>query len=146
MSSTSDFSHTRPERVPPGFVPRAAMSARKILVVDDSPTERHFIAGLLTKKGYKVVTAEDGEDAMAKVRAEKPALIVLDVVMPGQNGFQLTRALARDPQTQSIPVVLCTNKSAETDRIWGLRQGAREYLVKPVKPEELLACVAELTH
>ena len=122
------------------------MAAYKILVVDDSPTERHFIADLLSKKGYKVITAENGQEAMAKVKIERPSLVVLDVVMPGQNGFQVTRALSRDPDTQSIPIILCTSKSNETDRIWGLRQGAREYLVKPVKPEELLARVADLAH
>jgi twitching motility two-component system response regulator PilH len=83
---------------------------------------------------------------MAKVKIERPSLVVLDVVMPGQNGFQVTRALSRDPETQSIPIILCTSKGNETDRIWGLRQGAREYLVKPVKPEELLARVADLAH
>ena len=122
------------------------MPPPKILVVDDSPTERFFLSDLLTKKGYTVITAENGQEAMIKVKAERPALVVLDVVMPGQNGFQVTRALSRDPDTQDIPIILCTSKSNETDRIWGLRQGAREYLVKPVKPEELLARVADLAH
>ncbi len=122
------------------------MPAHKILVVDDSPTERFFLADLLTRKGYTVITAESGPEALSKARAERPNLVVMDVVMPGQNGFQVTRELSRDPETQSIPVILCTSKSNETDRIWGLRQGAREYLVKPVKPEELLARVADLAH
>jgi twitching motility two-component system response regulator PilH len=118
--------------------------SQKILVVDDSPTERFFLADLLAKKGYTVITAENGDEAFEKTKAERPSLVVLDVVMPGLSGFQVTRALNRDPETQSIPVILCTSKSNETDRIWGLRQGAREYVVKPIKPEELLAKIADL--
>lgn len=120
--------------------------ARKIiLVVDDSPTERHLLVDLLTRQGYTVVTAENGLDAIAKIRVERPMLVVMDVVMPGANGFQVTRALARDPETQSIPVILCTSKSADTDRIWGMRQGASGYMVKPFDPEQLLAKIADLT-
>ena len=118
--------------------------ARKILIVDDSPTERFFLADLLSKRGYTVVTAESGDEALSKVRSEKPALVVMDVVMPGTSGYQATRAIARDPATQGIPVILCTSKGAESDRIWGLRQGAKEYVVKPVNPEELLAKIASL--
>lgn len=117
---------------------------QKILVVDDSPTERFFLADLLVKRGYSVVTAENGDEAVEKTRAEKPVLIVLDVVMPGLSGYQVTRALSRDPDTQAIPVILCTSKSNETDRIWGLRQGARDYVTKPIKPDELLAKIAGL--
>jgi twitching motility two-component system response regulator PilH len=116
----------------------------KILVVDDSPTERWFLTDLLLRGGYQVATATSGEEALVKVRSERPGLIVLDVVMPGQNGFQVTRALSRDPETQGIPIILCSSKDAEIDRIWGLRQGARDYLTKPVRPEELLQRVAEL--
>jgi len=118
--------------------------ARKILIVDDSATERFFLADLLSKRGYAVVTAENGDEALLKVRSEKPSLVVMDVVMPGTSGYQATRAIARDPLTQSIPVILCTSKGAESDRIWGLRQGAKEYVVKPVNPEELLAKIASL--
>jgi twitching motility two-component system response regulator PilH len=118
--------------------------ARKILIVDDLPTERFFLADLLSKRGYAVVTAENGEEALSKVKSEKPSLVVMDVVMPGTSGFQATRAIARDPATQSIPVILCTSKGAESDRIWGLRQGAKEYVVKPVDPDELLAKIASL--
>ena len=118
--------------------------ARKILIVDDSPTERFFLADLLSKRGYTVVTAESGDEALSKVRSEKPSLVVMDVVMPGTSGYQATRAIARDPATQGIPVILCTSKGAESDRIWGLRQGAKEYVVKPVNPEELLAKIASL--
>ena len=119
-------------------------AVRKILIVDDSPTERFFLADLLSKRGYAVVTAENGDEALLKVRSEKPSLVVMDVVMPGTSGYQATRAIARDPATQGIPVILCTSKGAESDRIWGLRQGAKEYVVKPVDPEELLAKIASL--
>ena len=123
------------------------MVAQKIiLVVDDSPTERFFLTDLLKRSGYEVLTAENGDDALAKIRLERPALVVMDVVMPGSSGFQITRALNRDPATQSIPVILCTSKSTETDRIWGLRQGARDYVTKPVDAEVLLAKIAELVH
>jgi twitching motility two-component system response regulator PilH len=122
------------------------MPAWKILVVDDSPTERFFLADLLAKRGYAVVTAENGVEALAKIRSERPSLVVMDVVMPGASGFQVTRAMTRDPETQAIPVILCTSKSTETDRIWGLRQGARDYVIKPVNAEELLAKIADLVH
>ncbi|MEI6547069.1 MAG: response regulator [Burkholderiales bacterium] len=122
------------------------MAQKIILVVDDSPTERFFLTDLLRKSGYEVLTAENGDDALAKIRLERPALVVMDVVMPGSSGFQITRALNRDPATQSIPVILCTSKSTETDRIWGLRQGARDYVTKPVDAKELLAKIAELVH
>jgi twitching motility two-component system response regulator PilH len=122
------------------------MTARKILVVDDSPTERFFLADLLAKRGYAVVTAENGAEALVKIRSERPSLVVMDVVMPGASGFQVTRAMTRDPETQSIPVILCTSKGTETDRIWGLRQGARDYVIKPVNAEELLAKIADLVH
>ncbi len=122
------------------------MASTKILVVEDSPTERFFLADLLGKRGYQVITAETGEEALIKVRAERPQLVVMDVVMPGQSGFQITRAISRDPDTRDIPVLLCSSKSTETDRIWGLRQGAKDYMVKPLKPEEFLSRVAELAH
>jgi twitching motility two-component system response regulator PilH len=121
------------------------MTKKIVLVVDDSPTERFFLADLLAKNGYTVITAENGEEGVAKARSEMPSVVLMDVVMPGLNGFQSTRAITKDPVTQSIPVVLCTSKSNETDRIWGLRQGARDYMVKPIKPEDLLAKVAELS-
>jgi twitching motility two-component system response regulator PilH len=123
------------------------LAAQKIiLVVDDSPTERFFLTDLLKRSGYEVLTAENGDDALAKIRLERPSLVVMDVVMPGSSGFQITRALNRDPATQSIPVILCTSKSTETDRIWGLRQGARDYVTKPVDAEVLLAKIAERVH
>jgi twitching motility two-component system response regulator PilH len=115
------------------------MGIRRILIVDDSPTERHVLNDLLTKAGFEVVTSDNGEDAIVKSRQLKPDLILMDVVMPGLNGFQATRAISRDPETRAIPIILCTSKSQETDKIWGLRQGAVDYMVKPVSPDQLVA-------
>jgi twitching motility two-component system response regulator PilH len=120
------------------------MPIKNILVVDDSPTERFFTVDLLTKAGYQVITAENGEEGIAKARANKPDLILMDVVMPGLNGYQATRTLTRDDATRNIPVFVCTSKNQETDRIWGLRQGAADYIVKPINGEELLKKIASL--
>jgi len=106
------------------------MPVKKILVVDDSPTERHLLTELLTKHGYQVITAESGEESIEKAKTELPDLVLMDVVMPGLNGFQATRTLTRDEATKHIPVIVCTSKGQETDKIWGLRQGAQDYLVK----------------
>lgn len=114
------------------------MPIQKILVVDDSPTERYFYADLLTRSGYTVLTAENGEEALSKAKSDQPQLILMDVVMPGQNGFQVTRAISRDPVTAHIPIIICTSKDQETDRFWGMKQGAKDYLIKPVDPKELL--------
>ena len=115
------------------------MSIHKILVVDDSKTELHHLSDVLGKRGYTVRTAENGAEAMRRLEEEKPDLILMDVVMPGQNGFQLTRAITRDPRFSGVPVILCTSKNQETDKVWGMRQGARDYIVKPVNPDELIA-------
>jgi twitching motility two-component system response regulator PilH len=120
------------------------VTIKTILVVDDSPTERHFLNDLLTKAGYAVIASDNGEDAIEKAKRDKPDLILMDIVMPGLNGFQATRAITRDPETKAIPVIICTSKSQETDRIWGLRQGARSYIVKPVQRDDLLAKIAAL--
>jgi twitching motility two-component system response regulator PilH len=118
------------------------MSVKTILVVDDSPTERHVLTELLTQNGYQVLTAESGDAGVDKARKELPDLILMDVVMPGMNGYQATRMLTRDETTRHIPVIVCTSKGQETDRIWGLRQGAIDYLIKPVDTKELLAKIA----
>ena len=115
------------------------MAIKNILLVDDSKTELHFLADLLSKRGYSVRTAEDGEEAMKRLGEAKPDLILMDVVMPGQNGFQLTRAITRDSRFLDVPVIMCTSKNQETDKVWGMRQGARDYIVKPVNADELLA-------
>lgn len=120
------------------------MSVKRVLVVDDSPTERFFLTDLLRKNGYEVFTAENGEQGVALAKIEKPDLVLMDVVMPGLNGFQATRQLSRDPDTQKIPVIMCTTKDQETDRVWGMRQGAVEYVVKPVVAEELLGKIVAL--
>jgi twitching motility two-component system response regulator PilH len=120
------------------------MPVKKILVVDDSPTERQSLMELLVKKGYQVVTAENGEEGVAKSKSEMPDLILMDVVMPGLSGFQATRTITKDDATKHIPVIMCTTKNQETDKIWGMRQGALDYLVKPVDPQQLLAKIAAL--
>ena len=121
------------------------MPINKILVVDDSPTERHVLVELLTRKGYQVLTAESGEEGIEKAKSEQPDLVLMDVVMHGLNGYQATRTLTtRDDATKHIPVIVCTSKGQETDKIWGLRQGAQDYMVKPINPEELLAKIAAL--
>ena len=121
------------------------MPVKKILVVDDSPTDRQFMLETLAKKGYQVVTAENGEDAIVKAKAELPDLILMDVVMPGLNGYQATRTITRDDATKHIPVIMCTSKGADTDKIWGMRQGANDYLVKPVDASQLLAKIQQLS-
>jgi twitching motility two-component system response regulator PilH len=122
-----------------------AMAIKRILIVDDSPTERHVLNDMLTKAGFEVVASNSGEDAISKSKLAKPDLILMDVVMPGLNGFQATRAISRDPETKSIPIIICTSKSQETDKIWGLRQGARDYIVKPVNRDELLAKINSIS-
>ncbi len=114
------------------------MPIQKILIVDDSKTELHHLSDILGKKGYSVRTAENGEEALRRLEEEKPQLILMDVVMPGQNGFQLTRAITRDPRFADVPVIMCTSKNQETDKVWGMRQGARDYIVKPVNADELI--------
>lgn len=120
------------------------MPIRKVLIVDDSKTELMFLTDLLQKNGMAVKTAEDADDAFRRLAEEKPDLILMDVVMPGQNGFQLTRAINRTPEYADIPIIICTSKNQQTDRIWALRQGARDYVSKPVKPDELLEKIAAL--
>ena len=120
------------------------MPIHKILLVDDSKTELHHLSELLTKRGYSIRTAENGEEAMRRLAEDKPDLILMDVVMPGQNGFQLTRAITRDPLYADVPIIMCTSKNQETDRVWGMRQGARDYITKPVDSDELMAKIKAL--
>jgi twitching motility two-component system response regulator PilH len=120
------------------------MPIQRILIVDDSPVERHILTELLTGQGYLVSVATDGEQGIEAARRDLPDLIVMDVVMPGINGFQATRSLNRDATTRHIPVILCTTKNEETDKIWGMRQGAQDYVTKPVDGVTLLAKIAAL--
>ena len=120
------------------------MAIQKVLVVDDSKTELMFMTDLLQKQGFAVKTAENADDAFKRLAEEKPDLILMDVVMPGQNGFQLTRAITRDPLYADVPIIMCTSKNQETDRVWGMRQGARDYIVKPVNATELMAKIKAL--
>ncbi|HET9114350.1 MAG TPA: response regulator [Burkholderiales bacterium] len=120
------------------------MAVQKILIVDDSPTERYFLADLLGKQGYQINLAENGTEALEKAKQLMPDLILMDVVMPGLNGFQATRAISKDEDLKHIPVILCTTKDQETDKIWGLRQGAIEYIVKPIDGNALLQKIRSL--
>lgn len=121
------------------------MTVKKVLVVDDSATERHILGELLGRQGFQVCFAENGDQGVAHAKADSPDLIIMDVVMPGLNGFQATRAISRDPETRHIPIFLCTTKGQETDKIWGMRQGARDYVVKPIDPAELLRKIAAVS-
>ena len=113
----------------------------RVLIVDDSPTETHKMTGILEKHGHEVLTAGSGEEGVASARQELPDVILMDIVMPGLNGFQATRQLSKDSSTSHIPVIIVTTKDQETDRLWGERQGAKGYLTKPVEPMTLMSAV-----
>ena len=116
-----------------------------ILIVDDSPTEVHVLTTILEGAGHKVYSANNGESGIEMAKELKPNLILMDVVMPGMNGFQATRQLTRAEETSHIPVIIVTTKDQETDRVWGLRQGAKDYLTKPIDEALLMEKVTELT-
>ena len=120
------------------------MAVQNVLIVDDSKTELMFMTDLLKSNGLTVRTAQDADEAFRKLAEAKPDLILMDVVMPGQNGYQLTRAISRQPEYAAIPIFMCTSKNLETDRVWGLRQGAKEYITKPVNADELMAKIKAL--
>lgn len=120
------------------------MPIQNVLVIDDSKTELMYLTDLLHKNGMSVRTAENADEALRRLEEAKPDLILMDVVMPGQNGFQLTRAITRNPLYSDIPIIMCTSKNQETDRVWGMRQGARDYIAKPVNPHELRAKIKAL--
>jgi twitching motility two-component system response regulator PilH len=117
---------------------RMGNTMARVLIVDDSPTEMYKLTGMLEKHGHQVLKAENGADGVALARQEKPDAVLMDIVMPGLNGFQATRQLTKDPETASIPVIIITTKDQETDKVWGTRQGARDYLTKPVDEETLI--------
>jgi twitching motility two-component system response regulator PilH len=120
------------------------MPVKSILIVDDSATDRQFLTDLLAKNGFKVETAQNAEEALAKAKQLRPDLVLMDIVMPGENGYQATRALSKDEATKQIPIIICTTKGQDTDKAWGLKQGARDYIVKPVSAPELLAKITAL--
>jgi len=120
------------------------MEIQNVLIVDDSKTELMYLGDILRRAGYGVATAENADEARRRMEAAKPDLILMDVVMPGQNGFQLTRSILRDPRYNDVPIIICTSKNQETDRLWGLRQGARDYITKPVKEADLLRKIKAL--
>ncbi|MBM3786227.1 MAG: response regulator [Acidobacteria bacterium] len=115
---------------------------RTVLIVDDSPTEMKLMLTALNGRGYNVITASDGEEAISKIASVRPDVVLLDVVMPKKNGFQICRQIKTTSETKDIPVVLVTSKNQESDRFWGLKQGADGYLTKPYRPEELTEMVA----
>ncbi len=110
----------------------------KILIVDDSPTELFILKKAISENGHSVITAGNGQEGIEMTQQEQPDLILMDVVMPEMNGFQATRKISKNPDTAGIPVILVTTKDQRTDREWGLRQGAVDYLVKPVDLNELV--------
>ena len=112
-----------------------------VLIIDDSPTELHLFQSMLEKAGFETLVADSGEEGIKAARTARPDCILMDVVMPGMNGFQATRQLTKDPMTSSIPVIMITTKDQETDKIWGMRQGAVEYIVKPVADKALVAMI-----
>ncbi len=109
-----------------------------VLIIDDSPTEVHVFKSMLVNNDIEVSVAKNGEEGIEKAIETKPDCILMDVVMPGKNGFQATRDLSRNPETSTIPVIIITTKDQETDRIWGMRQGARDYIVKPADEQDLI--------
>jgi twitching motility two-component system response regulator PilH len=115
-----------------------------ILIVDDSPTDAYLVKNILQNHGYQTSEASSGTEAIEKAKALKPDLILMDVVMPGLNGFQATRKITKDPASSSIPVVIVSSKNMDSDRAWGLMQGAKDFLVKPVKEQELLDTIKKL--
>ena len=110
----------------------------QILIVDDSPTEAHVLKGMLEKNGFEVETAENGTEGIERARELKPDLILMDVVMPGLNGFQATRQLTKDSETKHLPVIIVTTQDQETERVWRMRQGGRDFLTKPVAENTLM--------
>jgi twitching motility two-component system response regulator PilH len=116
----------------------------RVLIVDDSPTETYKMSTILSKHGYEVITAESGEDGVSVAKQQLPDVVLMDIVMPGLNGFQATRQLSRDSATRHIPVIIVTTKDQETDRVWGERQGAKGYLTKPVDGKLLVQTIEDV--
>ena len=116
----------------------------RILLIEDSPTESAVMSQLLERNGHVVITSGSAEDGIETCRRERPDLVLMDVVLPGMNGFQATRALSRDAETKAIPVLIVSTKGMDTDKAWGLRQGAKDYIVKPPREDELISRINDL--
>jgi twitching motility two-component system response regulator PilH len=116
----------------------------RILIIDDSPTDTRVFATVLEKNGHEVLSAGSAEDGIEVCKRELPDLVLMDVILPGMNGFQATRSLSKDPATSTIPIIIVSTKNMETDRVWGLRQGAKDYLVKPPSERELITRINAL--
>ncbi|WP_256645460.1 response regulator transcription factor [Thermomonas paludicola] len=116
----------------------------RILLIEDSPTEAAVMVQLLERNGHQVTTAGSAEDGIASCKRDQPDLVLMDIILPGMNGFQATRALTRDATTSHIPVLIISTKGLETDRVWGMRQGAKDYIVKPPREAELVARISAL--
>ena len=116
----------------------------KVLIVDDSPTQLQGLRLIVERMGHQVVTAEDGAHGVAVAKKEIPDLVLMDVVMPNLNGFQATRQISKDPKTSHIPVILVTTKDQETDKVWGMRQGAKAYITKPIIEAQLIETIQEI--
>ena len=122
------------------------MNSEKILIVEDSPTAMLQITTILQNRGYDLIHAVDGEEAIEKAAEGLPKLIVLDIILPKKNGFQVCRQLKSAPGTQGIKILMLTSKIQESDRFWGIKQGADDYMTKPFEAEDLLQKVDELLH
>jgi twitching motility two-component system response regulator PilH len=116
----------------------------RVLIVDDSPSQLMGMRRIVEKLGHDILTAEDGQQGVEVAKREIPDLILMDVVMPNLNGFQATRSISKEPSTAHIPLILVTTKDQETDKVWGMRQGAKAYLTKPVNEAALIKLVQEL--
>lgn len=115
----------------------------KILIVDDSPSQLLGIQRIVEKLGHESITAEDGAAGVEVAKRELPDMVLMDVVMPNLNGFQATRTLSREATTKHIPVILVTTKDQDTDRVWGMRQGAKAYITKPFSETELSELIVQ---
>jgi twitching motility two-component system response regulator PilH len=116
----------------------------KVLVVEDSPPQREMISSLLKDNGMNVTSASDGIEALEQIQQDRPDIVVLDIVMPRMNGYELCRRLKDNPTTKELPIVMCSTKGEEFDRYWGMRQGANAYIAKPFQPQELVGTVKKL--
>jgi twitching motility two-component system response regulator PilH len=116
----------------------------KILIVDDSPTETYKLTNILEKNSYSVLSAETGEQGVTLAKTEQPDVVLMDIVMPGLNGFQATRQLSRGNETKHIPVIIVTAKNQQADQVWGERQGAAAYLVKPIDEDRLVSAIEQV--